>query len=41
MNKAEGFDPELTAGAQNTTVGLESFAMPSTRQVGLNLNLSF
>ncbi|WP_291402469.1 SusC/RagA family TonB-linked outer membrane protein [Daejeonella sp.] len=41
LNKAEGFDPELTAGAQNTTVGLESFAMPSTRQVGLNLNLSF
>ncbi len=41
LNKAEGFDPELTAGAQNTTVGLESFAMPSTRQIGLNLNLSF
>lgn len=41
MNKAEGFDPELTAGAQNTTVGLESFSMPSTRQIGLNLNLSF
>ncbi len=41
LNKAEGFDPELTSGAQNTTVGLESFSMPSTRQVGLNLNLSF
>ncbi len=41
LNKAEGFDPELTAGAQNTTVGLESFAMPSTRTFGLNLNLSF
>lgn len=41
VNKAEGFDPELTAGAQNTTVGLESFSMPSTRQLGLNLNLSF
>lgn len=41
VNRAEGFDPELTAGAQNTTVGLESFSMPSTRQVGLNLNLSF
>jgi hypothetical protein len=41
VNKAEGFDPELTAGAQNSSVGMESFSMPSTRQVGLNLNLTF
>lgn len=41
LNRAEGFDPELTAGAQNTTVGLESFSLPSTRTVGVNLNLSF
>jgi len=41
MNNAEGFDPELTAGSQNTTVGLESFSMPSTRTFGVNLNLSF
>jgi len=41
MNRAEGFDPELTAGAQNTTVGLESFSLPSTRSVGINLNLTF
>jgi TonB-linked SusC/RagA family outer membrane protein len=41
MNKAKGFDPELAAGAQNTTVGLESFSLPSTRQIGVNLNLSF
>ena len=41
MNNAVGFDPELTAGAQNTTVGLESFSMPSTRTFGVNLNLSF
>ncbi|RDB07954.1 SusC/RagA family TonB-linked outer membrane protein [Runella aurantiaca] len=41
LNKAKGFDPELTAGAQNTTVGLESFSMPSTRTFGVNLNLSF
>jgi TonB-linked SusC/RagA family outer membrane protein len=41
MNKAKGFDPELAAGAQNTTVGLESFSMPSTRSIGVNLNLSF
>jgi hypothetical protein len=41
MNKAVGFDPELTAGAQNTTVGLESFSMPSTRSLGVNLNIVF
>jgi TonB-linked SusC/RagA family outer membrane protein len=41
MNRAEGFDPELTAGAQNTTVGLESFSLPTTRSLGINLNLSF
>lgn len=41
MNKAKGFDPELVAGSANTTVGLESFSMPATRSIGLNLNLSF
>lgn len=41
MNKAKGFDPELVAGSSNTTVGLESFSLPSTRTIGLNLNLSF
>jgi TonB-linked SusC/RagA family outer membrane protein len=41
MNKAKGFDPELVVGSQNTTVGLESFSAPSTRTVGLNLNLTF
>ncbi len=41
MNKAKGFDPELVAGSGNTTVGLESFSMPTTRSLGLNLNLSF
>jgi TonB-linked SusC/RagA family outer membrane protein len=41
LNKAKGFDPELVSGSANTTVGLESFSMPSTRTVGLNLNLSF
>lgn len=41
MNKAKGFDPELVAGSSNTTVGLESFSMPATRSLGLNLNLSF
>jgi TonB-linked SusC/RagA family outer membrane protein len=40
-NDAVGFDPELTAGTQNSTVGLESFSMPSTRTYGLNLNLTF
>ena len=41
MNKAKGFDPELVAGSANTTVGLESFSMPTTRSLGLNLNLTF
>jgi len=40
-NKAKGFDPESTAGATNTSVGQEGFSLPSTRQIGLNLNLSF
>jgi len=41
MNKANGFDPELVAGSANTTVGLESFSMPSSRTTGVNLNFSF
>lgn len=41
MNKAKGFDPELVAGSTNTTVGLESFSLPPTRSIGVNLNLSF
>ncbi|MCF0060917.1 SusC/RagA family TonB-linked outer membrane protein [Dyadobacter chenwenxiniae] len=41
MNKAKGFDPELVAGSANTTVGLESFSMPSTRSLGVSLNLTF
>ena len=41
VNKAKGFDPESTAGATNTSVGQEGFSLPSTRQIGLNLNLSF
>ncbi len=41
LNNADGFDPELTAGAQDTTVGLESFSLPSTRTIGVNLSLSF
>lgn len=40
-NKAKGFDPESTAGSTNTSVGQEGFSLPSTRQIGLNLNLSF
>lgn len=41
VNKAKGFDPESTAGATNTSVGQEGFSLPTTRQIGLNLNLSF
>jgi len=40
-NDAEGFDPEAIIGATNTGVGIESFSLPFTRQIGLNLNLSF
>jgi TonB-linked SusC/RagA family outer membrane protein len=41
LNNAKGFDPELVSGSANTTVGLESFSLPATRTLGLNLNLSF
>jgi TonB-linked SusC/RagA family outer membrane protein len=41
LNNAKGFDPELVSGSQNTTVGLESFSLPSTRTLGVNLNLTF
>ena len=41
INRAKGFDPESTAGATNTSVGQEGFSLPTTRQIGLNLNLSF
>ena len=41
MNNAKGFDPEMTAGSQNTSVGLEGFSTPPTRTIGLNLNLKF
>jgi hypothetical protein len=41
VNRAKGFDPESTAGSTNTSVGQEGFSLPTTRQIGLNLNLSF
>ena len=41
MNNAKGFDSEMTAGSQNTSVGLEGFSTPPTRTIGLNLNLKF
>ncbi len=40
-NNAKGFDPVITAGSQNTSVGLEGFSTPPTRTIGLNLNLKF
>jgi TonB-linked SusC/RagA family outer membrane protein len=36
-----GFDPEVTAGITNGAVGIESFGQPSTRQMGVNLNITF
>jgi TonB-linked SusC/RagA family outer membrane protein len=36
-----GFDPEVMTGITNGAVGIESFGQPSTRQLGVNLNLTF
>lgn len=41
LNRAEGFDPELVVGSADRAVGIEAFAPPSTRSMGINLNLSF
>lgn len=41
MNKAEGFDPELVVGTADRAVGIEAFSPPSTRSIGINLNLGF
>ncbi len=39
QNRADGFDPELVVGAGNATQGLESFAFPASRTIGLSLNI--
>lgn len=41
LNRAEGFDPELVVGSADRAVGIEAFSPPSTRSMGINLNLSF
>lgn len=41
LNKAEGFDPELVVGSADRAVGIEAFSPPTTRSIGINLNLSF
>jgi len=40
-NSAGGFDPELVLSTDNGLVGTESFCLPFTRSVGVNLNLNF
>lgn len=41
LNRAEGFDPELVVGSADRAVGIEAFAPPTTRSIGINLNLGF
>jgi TonB-linked SusC/RagA family outer membrane protein len=41
LNRAEGFDPELVVGSADRAVGIEAFSPPTTRSIGINLNLSF
>ncbi len=40
FKNTDGFDPEATFNAGNDQ-GIEAFAFPSTRSLGVNLNLSF
>ena len=40
-SKVDNIDPESAYTTGNTTTGLEYFAMPATRSVGLNISLGF
>lgn len=40
-NKAEYIDPEITVGISNETEGREAFSLPTTRSLGLSLNIDF
>ncbi|MFS4416538.1 SusC/RagA family TonB-linked outer membrane protein [Maribacter sp. 2307ULW6-5] len=40
-NKAENFDPEILGGTDNESEGREAFALPTTRNIGVSINLSF
>jgi TonB-linked SusC/RagA family outer membrane protein len=41
LNRADGFDPEQVIGSGNAVVGIEAFAPPTTRTIGVSLNLTF
>jgi len=41
VNRAGDFDPELTTGSSDNSVGIASFSPPTTRTFGINLNLTF
>lgn len=41
LNRAQGFDPELVVGSSDRAVGIEAFSPPTTRSMGINLNLNF
>ena len=40
-NSAKGFDPELVVSTDSGSIGTESFCLPYTRSLGINLNLNF
>ena len=40
-NKAENFDPEIVNGPDNASEGREAFALPTTRNIGVSINLGF
>lgn len=40
-NAAENFDPEIVGGIENEQEGRESFALPTTRNIGVSINFGF
>lgn len=40
-NKAGNFDPEIVNGPENESEGREAFALPTTRNIGVSINLGF
>lgn len=40
-NSAENFDPEIVGGTSNEEEGRESFALPTTRNIGVSINFGF
>jgi hypothetical protein len=40
-NSAGGFDPELVVSTDKGSIGTESFCLPYSRTIGINLSLNF